>query len=1026
MKRLIMSCLTVCAVYAVQAQLVLDRCDVYLSWISDNTLMIDDSDKIEGRASLKFTGSESNWFEKEYSSTKPLIDNTGYLTLSLFISDAALLSSEGYIEINSSGVIGEEALRWNTSTINLVNGWNEVSLQINQGTILGSFSLQEIRYFKIFQPISAEVTAAIDLIKFVNNPTISISDDPLAIGRVDPSTLDGKVMFGYQGWFSSIGDGSTLGDRYHHWGNLANGDGHPNNLGVEMWFDDDEFDPDELFKTGYRFSDGTEARSFSSYTKKTVFRHMKWIRDYDIDGVFLQRFMSEARDRKFGEFRDSVAVHVMQGSERYGRTFAMMWDGLAYAAAADEIIADWKYLVDEIKLTESPNYLHHRGRPLISLWGYTVRDDAKVEDLERLIEFFHNAPEEKYRASVKLGSNHEWRTQENGKWVDAFKKVEVISPWTVGRYGSSKSGYEDFARRITEPDLEWCNENNIDYLPVNWPGFSWFNLKAGPKNQHARRGGDFFWEQASGNISRGAKSLYIAMFDEVDEATSFFKMPENDSQSPAVGYWLDLNEDGRDLPSDWYLRSVKTITQVMRGNIDNREELGTPLDGIDGFKIRATHATCTAENGSLTISLPTLDKEFEFSLDNGQTYEYNVASMATELNVDNLLPGLYNVWVRYTDGSFATDLGDVLIISSTPELTLTAESASCVADGKINIEIGTNPYLGPVEISLDGGASYTSVIEDKVYMGAIENLNVGTYDVYARWENTTCGQLVQQIEVVSNLDKPEMEIRVFDERSTGDVCLGSSVKLFAKTGVEVSEWKWTGPNGFEQIGEEVLVTDSLLSNQSGYYVVQYTDMNACVVIDSLALTNSDFTVPVIDFLIDAEGDFLNPTDIIMCEGKRLVLEASPNNDAFSYTWTGPDDFRKTGRRATLSVAASDEIEGEYSLTVSDGDCFIMVTKTITVGDAENCGVTVKVLDTDLTDISLQIYPNPSQEYLTIKSDSKAISAIQIVNSSGAKVWDKNYNDEQVEINALDIECGIYFLLIQFQDGTSAQRKFLRE
>src|SRR4029453_17217092 len=33
---------------------------------------------------------------------------------------------------------------------------------------------------------------------------------------VDPTTLDGKLMFGYQGWFGCPGDGSPL-DTWEHW-----------------------------------------------------------------------------------------------------------------------------------------------------------------------------------------------------------------------------------------------------------------------------------------------------------------------------------------------------------------------------------------------------------------------------------------------------------------------------------------------------------------------------------------------------------------------------------------------------------------------------------------------------------------------------------------------------------------------------------------------------------------------------------------------------------------------------------------
>lgn len=46
-----------------------------------------------------------------------------------------------------------------------------------------------------------------DVLKPYNGPSVR---------DVDPSTLTGKVMTGYQGWFTCPGDGSNLG--WTHWG----------------------------------------------------------------------------------------------------------------------------------------------------------------------------------------------------------------------------------------------------------------------------------------------------------------------------------------------------------------------------------------------------------------------------------------------------------------------------------------------------------------------------------------------------------------------------------------------------------------------------------------------------------------------------------------------------------------------------------------------------------------------------------------------------------------------------------------
>jgi hypothetical protein len=84
-------------------------------------------------------------------------------------------------------------------------------------------------------------------------------------------------------------------------------------------------------------------------------------------------------------------------------------------------------------------------------------------------------------------------------------------------------------------------------------------------NEIPRLGGDFIWQQAVAARNAGAGAMKIAMFDEVNEATAMFKVVSKRSQSPAEGFWLALDGDGKDLPSDWYLRLSYEITKIAHG-----------------------------------------------------------------------------------------------------------------------------------------------------------------------------------------------------------------------------------------------------------------------------------------------------------------------------------------------------------------------------------------------------------------------------------------------------------------------------
>lgn len=377
---------------------------------------------------------------------------------------------------------------------------------------------------------------------------------------VDASTLSGKVMAGYQGWFTAEGDGSGRG--WRHW---AGAKPTPDNITFDMWPDLREYDADELFATNFEYADGSNAGLFSSYTPKTVERHVRWMKEYGIDGVFVQRFIGAATNNT--AVRDRVLDNVRVASEKHGRVFANMYDisGGSNETLIDDIKNDWKHLVDDEKITESTRYLRHRGRPVLAIWGFGVsgRPGSPAQALE-LTKWLHETAPEKYRATVMGGFSSKWRT--DGEWLNAYQSFDLISPWTVGRYADD-TGANNYRKNDMEPDLEFCASQDIDYLPVIFPGFSWYNLKDGTLNQIPRRGGRFFWHQAYNAIDAGCKMIYVAMYDEVDESTAIFKTAENKSQIPTTGTFLTLDADGEKIESDWYLRLMGAATEMIRGDI---------------------------------------------------------------------------------------------------------------------------------------------------------------------------------------------------------------------------------------------------------------------------------------------------------------------------------------------------------------------------------------------------------------------------------------------------------------------------
>jgi hypothetical protein len=389
---------------------------------------------------------------------------------------------------------------------------------------------------------------------------------------VDPSTLNKKLLMGYQGWFACPGDGSAQNSWVHWFGNNTPAAA---NAHFDFWPDTSELDADELFSTSMTYSNGSPAKLYSAYKQKTVVRHFKWMQDNHLDGVFFQRFLSDLPGGNMSALRNQVAVNVQVGAETYGRVFAIMYDISGYSTntLVSKLTNDWLYLVNTQRVTNSPAYLRHNGNPVVAIWGFgfSGRPDTP-QQAQQAIDWFKAAG-----CTVMGGLPTHWRdltgdAQTNAAWSNTFRSFDVISPWSVGRYGNN-SGADSFRLNQIVPDLADCRSHGIDYMPVIFPGFSWTNLNQGPFNQIPRNGGNFYWRQAYNAVLSGCTMVYGAMFDEVDEGTAMYKLAPTAAQLPAQGAFVPLNIDGYNLGSDWYLRLADQAGKMLRHDIPLQSQI---------------------------------------------------------------------------------------------------------------------------------------------------------------------------------------------------------------------------------------------------------------------------------------------------------------------------------------------------------------------------------------------------------------------------------------------------------------------
>jgi hypothetical protein len=149
--------------------------------------------------------------------------------------------------------------------------------------------------------------------------------------------------------------------------------------------------PDDLCDVpGLKLPNGSSARLYSAFRKGPVLLHTRWMRQNEIDGIFVSRFIGEAASPTRSRHVNRVLANLREGCHRKGRVWAMMLDlSMGRGATSKMVMDDWKFLCDQVKVREDSRYLHHQGKPVVLLWGLGFKDRpwSPAQGAE-LVEFF--------------------------------------------------------------------------------------------------------------------------------------------------------------------------------------------------------------------------------------------------------------------------------------------------------------------------------------------------------------------------------------------------------------------------------------------------------------------------------------------------------------------------------------------------------------------------------------------------------------------------------------------------------------
>jgi hypothetical protein len=248
---------------------------------------------------------------------------------------------------------------------------------------------------------------------------------------VDATTLHQKVLCGYQGWFRAGGDGGT---RWDHWSRDWSRPPRTNALDMltfDLWPDVSEY-AHKYPVPGFTHPDGSPTYLYSAQDQQTVDKHFDWMREYGIDGVVVQRFVTQTPPDNIQAWKSNVLQHVRAAANRTGRVFCLEYDmtGASTNTLFRQLTNDWIYLADRLRVTQDPRYLHHNGRPVLMIFGFYPERFSGTALPRQIVAWFKTHAT---HGVTLIGSGWwDWRGSATGDWTNVYRSFHGFCPWNTG------------------------------------------------------------------------------------------------------------------------------------------------------------------------------------------------------------------------------------------------------------------------------------------------------------------------------------------------------------------------------------------------------------------------------------------------------------------------------------------------------------------------------------------------------------------------------------------------------------------
>ncbi|HEY4288510.1 MAG TPA: glycoside hydrolase family 71/99-like protein [Puia sp.] len=360
----------------------------------------------------------------------------------------------------------------------------------------------------------------------------------------------GKITAGYQGWFQAAGDGGPFNNWQH-----TNLECWPDMRQYTKTYGNVQFTQDNVVQPPYTgtLGNGQPVTMFSDWDQSSVNLHFSWMQQYGVDCAALQRFGAHFDDPRAKKSSDSAIARARRAAEAYGRKFYVMYDISGWTNFQTQLKSDWTSFMQQH--TASTAYAHQNGKPVVCVWGIGVSGrPGDVSTWSDLLTWFKTQG-----CYVIAGAPGNFNSDTVNR--PAYLTANMLMGWRVGASPHTNFVQEDSL------DRNLCTTNGLDYQVAIYPGTSFYNGNGTTKNIIPRNHGDFMWTQFAAAKTANIPSVYISMFDEINEATGIMPCAEDSTMIPKNEYFLTLDADGTHVSADFYLRLTTDGGRMIKGQI---------------------------------------------------------------------------------------------------------------------------------------------------------------------------------------------------------------------------------------------------------------------------------------------------------------------------------------------------------------------------------------------------------------------------------------------------------------------------